>query len=68
MDNGDRIAVGWLGNLIFRRRVSNLCMLDAYFFFETFLVVLIDEDWISNTDVLFTRVEFQECYSKFLMK
>ncbi|KAG0447183.1 hypothetical protein HPP92_028416 [Vanilla planifolia] len=58
MDNGDGIAVGWLGHPVFRdkeglelfvRRMPNL--------FETFPVVLVDRDGIVRADVPFRRAE-----------
>ncbi|KAL4018284.1 hypothetical protein IC575_021875 [Cucumis melo] len=57
MDNGDGIIVGWLEHPIFRdkegRELFVRCMPT---FFETFSVILVDEDKIVRVDVPFRRV------------
>ncbi|KAJ9700483.1 hypothetical protein PVL29_006008 [Vitis rotundifolia] len=58
MDNGDGIAIGWLGHPIFRDKEGReLFVCRMPIFFETFLVVLVDGDGIVKTDVPFKRVE-----------
>ncbi|KAJ4974594.1 hypothetical protein NE237_007768 [Protea cynaroides] len=54
MDNGDGIAVGWLGHSVFRDSFLYAVMPT---FFETFPVVLVDGDGIVRTDVPFRRAE-----------
>jgi photosystem II CP47 chlorophyll apoprotein len=54
MDNGDGIAIGWLGHPIFRDKEGRelfVCRMPT--FFETFLVVLVDRDGIVRADVPF---------------
>nr|YP_010513403.1 photosystem II 47 kDa protein [Clitoria mariana]UXL84974.1 photosystem II 47 kDa protein [Clitoria mariana] len=58
MDNGDGIAVGWLGHPIFRDKEGcELFVRRMPTFFETFPVVLIDGDGIVRADVPFRRAE-----------
>ncbi|GJW39364.1 photosystem II CP47 chlorophyll apoprotein [Tanacetum coccineum] len=58
MDNGDGIAVGWLGHHVFRdKEGSELFVHRMPTFFETFPVVLIDGDGIVRADVPFRRAE-----------
>ena len=47
MENGDEIAIGWLGHPIFRdKEERELFVRRMPTFFETFLVVLVDRDGI----------------------
>jgi photosystem II CP47 chlorophyll apoprotein len=58
MDNGDGIAVGWLGHPIFKDKEGNeLFVRRMPTFFETFLVVLVDKEGIVKADVPFRRAE-----------
>jgi photosystem II CP47 chlorophyll apoprotein len=58
MDNGDGIAVGWLGHPIFRDKEGHeLFVRRMPTFFETFPVVLVDGDGIVRADVPFRRAE-----------
>jgi photosystem II CP47 chlorophyll apoprotein len=58
MDNGDGIAVGWLGHATFKDREGNeLFVRRMPTFFETFPVVLVDETGIVRADVPFRRAE-----------
>ncbi|PHU03349.1 Photosystem II CP47 reaction center protein [Capsicum chinense] len=58
MDNGDRIAVGWLGHPIFRDKEGReLFVRRMPTFFEKFPVVLVDGDGIVRADVPFRREE-----------
>ncbi|KAM0045352.1 Photosystem II CP47 reaction center protein [Helianthus debilis subsp. tardiflorus] len=58
MDNGDGIAVGWLGHPIFRDKEGReLFVRRMPTFFETFSVVLVDGDGIVKADVPFRRAE-----------
>ncbi|TYH97725.1 hypothetical protein ES332_A12G261500v1 [Gossypium tomentosum] len=58
MDNGDGIAVGWLGHPIFRDKDGReLFVRRMPTFFETFPVVLVDGDGIVRADVPFRRAE-----------
>ncbi|KAK5771392.1 hypothetical protein PVK06_047594 [Gossypium arboreum] len=58
MENGDGIAVGWLGHPIFRDKdVRELFICRMPTFFETFPVVLVDRDGIVRADVPFRRAE-----------
>ncbi|KAB2054204.1 hypothetical protein ES319_A12G239300v1 [Gossypium barbadense] len=58
MDNGDGIAVGWLGHPIFRDKDGcELFVCRMPTFFETFPVVLVDGDRIVRADVPFRRAE-----------
>ncbi|KAJ3676729.1 hypothetical protein LUZ61_021625 [Rhynchospora tenuis] len=58
MDNGDGIAVGWLGHPVFRDKEGReLFVRRMPTFFETFPVVLVDEDGIVRADVPFRRAE-----------
>ncbi|XP_057747228.1 photosystem II CP47 reaction center protein-like [Arachis stenosperma] len=58
MDNGDGIAVGWLGHPIFRDKEGHeLFVRRMPTFFKTFPVVLIDGDGIVRADVPFRRAE-----------
>jgi len=58
MNNGDGIAVGWLGHAIFKD--SNGTSLEVRrmpTFFETFPVLLVDKDGIVRADIPFRRAE-----------
>ncbi|KAL5643646.1 hypothetical protein ACJX0J_002424 [Zea mays] len=58
MDNGDGIAVGWLGHPVFRDKEGReLFVRRMPTFFETFPVVLVDEEGIVRADVPFRRAE-----------
>ncbi|KAG6539858.1 hypothetical protein Mapa_018806 [Marchantia paleacea] len=58
MDNGDGIAVGWLGHAVFKDKEGNeLFVRRMPTFFETFPVVLVDEQGIVRADVPFRRAE-----------
>ncbi|KAF6142878.1 hypothetical protein GIB67_022757 [Kingdonia uniflora] len=58
MDNGDGIAVGWLGHLVFRDKEGcELFVRHMPTFFETFPLVLVEKDRIVRADVLFRRAE-----------
>ncbi|KAL2347019.1 hypothetical protein Fmac_001019 [Flemingia macrophylla] len=58
MDNGDGIAVGWLGHPIFRDKERHeLFVRRMPTFFETFPIVLVDGDGIVRADVPFRRAE-----------
>ncbi|KVI01582.1 Photosystem antenna protein-like protein [Cynara cardunculus var. scolymus] len=58
MDNGDVIAVGWLGHPIFRDKEGReLFVRRMPTFFETFPVVLVDGDGIVRADVPFRRAK-----------
>ena len=58
MDNGDGIAVGWLGHPVFRiKKGVNFLYAACLLFFETFPVVLVDGDGIVRADVPFRRAE-----------
>ncbi|XP_076951771.1 photosystem II CP47 reaction center protein-like [Bidens hawaiensis] len=58
MDNGDGIAVGWLGHPIFRDKEGReLFVRRMPTFFETFPVVLVYGDGIVRADVPFRRAE-----------
>ncbi|KAF0936104.1 hypothetical protein E2562_038738, partial [Oryza meyeriana var. granulata] len=58
MDNGDGIAIGWLGHPIFRDKEGRkLFVRHMPTFFETFPVVLVDEEGIVRADVPFRRAE-----------
>ncbi|KAJ4730436.1 Photosystem II CP47 reaction center protein [Rhynchospora pubera] len=58
MDNGDGIAVGWLGHPLFRDKEGReLFVRRMPTFFETFPVVLVDDDGIVRADVPFRRAE-----------
>ncbi|KAL5577578.1 hypothetical protein UlMin_019277 [Ulmus minor] len=58
IDNGDGIAVGWLGHPIFRDKEGcELFVRCMPTFFETFPVVLVDGNGIIRADVPFRRVE-----------
>ncbi|RWW20679.1 hypothetical protein GW17_00015199 [Ensete ventricosum] len=58
MDNGDGIAVGWLGHPAFRDKEGReLFVRRMPTFFETFPVVLVDGDGIVRADVPFRRAE-----------
>jgi photosystem II CP47 chlorophyll apoprotein len=65
MDQGDGIATGWLGHPVFKdgegreltvRRLPN--------FFETFPVVLVDQDGIVRADIPFRRAESQYSFEQ----
>jgi photosystem II CP47 chlorophyll apoprotein len=58
MDNGDGIAVGWLGHAVFTDKEGReLSVRRMPTFFETFPVLLIDKDGIVRADVPFRRAE-----------
>ncbi|CAK7352310.1 unnamed protein product [Dovyalis caffra] len=58
MDNEDEIAMRWLGHPIFRDKEGcELFIRRIPTFFETFPVVLVDEDDIVRADVPFRRAE-----------
>jgi photosystem II CP47 chlorophyll apoprotein len=58
MDNGDGIAAGWLGHAIFTDKSGReLTVRRMPTFFETFPVLLIDEDGVVRADVPFRRAE-----------
>ncbi|KAJ6995778.1 Photosystem II CP47 chlorophyll apoprotein [Populus alba x Populus x berolinensis] len=58
MDNGDGIAIGWLGHPLFRDKEGReLFVRRMPTFFETFPVVLVDGDGIVRADVPFRRAE-----------
>nr|YP_009589692.1 photosystem II CP47 chlorophyll apoprotein [Selaginella remotifolia]QBL76275.1 photosystem II CP47 chlorophyll apoprotein [Selaginella remotifolia] len=57
-DSGDGIAVGWLGHAVFRDKEGHeLFVRRMPTFFETFPVVLVDEEGIVRADVPFRRAE-----------
>ncbi|MFQ6663437.1 hypothetical protein Gotur_030978 [Gossypium turneri] len=58
MDNGDGIAIGWLGHPIFRDKDKHelfICRMPT--FFETFPVALVDKDEIIRADVPLRRAK-----------
>ena len=58
MNSGDGIAVGWLGHATFQDKTGReLFVRRMPTFFETFPVVLVDEDGIVRADVPFRRAE-----------
>ena len=58
MNSGDGIAVGWLGHATFTDKTGReLFVRRMPTFFETFPVVLVDEDGIVRADVPFRRAE-----------
>ena len=58
MNNGDGIAVGWLGHSVFKDKSGNeLFVRRMPTFFETFPVLLIDKDGIVRADIPFRRAE-----------
>ncbi|GBG66943.1 hypothetical protein CBR_g74630 [Chara braunii] len=58
MDNGDGIAVGWLGHAVFKDKEGHeLFVRRMPTFFETFPVVLVDEEGIVRADLPFRRAE-----------
>ena len=58
MNSGDGIAVGWLGHATFKDKADReLYVRRMPTFFETFPVVLVDEDGIVRADVPFRRAE-----------
>jgi len=58
MDNGDGIAAGWLGHAVFTDKDGReLFVRRMPTFFETFPVILLDEDGIVRADVPFRRAE-----------
>ncbi|RZB80320.1 Photosystem II CP47 reaction center protein [Glycine soja] len=53
MDNGDGIAVGWLGHPVFRDKEGHeLFVRGMPTFFETFPVVLVDGDGIVRAELM----------------
>ena len=58
MNTGDGIAVGWLGHAFFQDKNGNeLHVRRMPTFFETFPVVLLDNDGIVRADIPFRRAE-----------
>jgi photosystem II CP47 chlorophyll apoprotein len=58
MNNGDGIAIGWLGHAVFTDREGNeLYVRRMPTFFETFPVLLLDEDGVVRADIPFRRAE-----------
>jgi photosystem II CP47 chlorophyll apoprotein len=58
INSGDGITVGWLGHAVFRDRNENVLYVRRIpTFFETFPVLLIDEEGIVRADVPFRRAE-----------
>jgi photosystem II CP47 chlorophyll apoprotein len=56
MTNGDGIAIGWLGHGVFKDKERHelfICRMPT--FFETFLVILVDEEGIVRVDVPFRK-------------
>ena len=58
MDNGDGIAIGWLGHSVFSDKEGNeLFVRRMPTFFETFPVLLVDQDSVVRADIPFRRAE-----------
>ena len=58
MNSGDGIAVGWLGHPVFEDRAGReLFVRRMPTFFETFPVLLVDEDGVVRADIPFRRAE-----------
>jgi len=58
MDNGDGIAAGWLGHAVFTDKDGReLFVRRMPTFFETFPVILLDEEGVVRADVPFRRAE-----------
>ncbi|CAN6458735.1 unnamed protein product [Victoria cruziana] len=58
MNNGDGIAVGWLGHPVFKHKEGHeLFVRRMSIFFETFPVVLVDGDGIVRANVPFRRAQ-----------
>jgi photosystem II CP47 chlorophyll apoprotein len=58
MNSGDGIAVGWLGHAIFSdRKGGELYVRRMPTFFETFPVLIVDENGVVRADVPFRRAE-----------
>ena len=58
MNSGDGIAVGWLGHAIFSdRKEDELYVRRMPTFFETFPVLIVDENGVVRADVPFRRAE-----------
>nr|YP_009326876.1 photosystem II CP47 reaction center [Codium simulans]ANJ70810.1 photosystem II CP47 reaction center [Codium simulans] len=58
MNSGDGIAVGWLGHAFFQDKYGNeLHVRRMPTFFETFPVILLDNDGIVRADIPFRRAE-----------
>jgi len=58
MDSGDGIAAGWLGHAVFTDKDGReLFVRRMPTFFETFPVILLDEDGVVRADVPFRRAE-----------
>merc|ERR1712113_824168 len=58
MNNGDGIALGWLGHATFKDKNGNeLFVRRMPTFFETFPVILLDKDGVVRADVPFRRAE-----------
>jgi len=58
MNNGDGIAIGWLGHSVFNDKEGNeLFVRRMPTFFETFPVILIDQNGVVRADIPFRRAE-----------
>lgn len=58
MNNGDGIAVGWLGHAVFNdKEGSELFVRRMPTFFETFPVILLDQNGVVRADIPFRRAE-----------
>ncbi|CAN6459335.1 unnamed protein product [Victoria cruziana] len=58
MNNGDGIAIGWLGHPVFKDKEGHEFFVRRMpIFFETFLIVLVDGDGIVRANVPFRRVQ-----------
>ena len=58
MNNGDGIAIGWLGHAVFTDKEGNeLFVRRMPTFFETFPVLLLDQDGVVRADIPFRRAE-----------
>jgi photosystem II CP47 chlorophyll apoprotein len=58
MNNGDGIALGWLGHSVFLDKEGNeLFVRRMPTFFETFPVLLLDKDGVVRADIPFRRAE-----------
>jgi len=58
MNNGDGIAIGWLGHSVFTDKSGNeLFVRRMPTFFETFPVLLTDKDGVVRADIPFRRAE-----------
>jgi photosystem II CP47 chlorophyll apoprotein len=58
MNNGDGIAIGWLGHAVFTdKQGQELFVRRMPTFFETFPVLLLDKDGVVRADIPFRRAE-----------